>query len=76
MTNADKLQVSSQMFDRGILSTNDVMAIWNLPSVPDGDKRYIRKEYTEVSKLNEGDEPAPTTEEDGNDTEDQDQTEE
>jgi hypothetical protein len=63
MTNADKLQVSSQMFDRGILSTNDVMAIWNLPAVADGDKRYIRKEYTEVSKLDEGDTPAPTTEE-------------
>ena len=53
MTNADKLQVSSQMFDRGILSTNDVMEIWNLPHVPDGDKRYIRKEYIEVSKLDE-----------------------
>lgn len=50
MTNADKLQVSSQMFDRGILSTNDVMDIWNLPHVEDGDKRYIRKEYTEISQ--------------------------
>jgi hypothetical protein len=57
MTNADKLQVSSQMFDRGILSTNDVMEIWNLPHVPDGDKRYIRKEYTEVSQLNQGAQP-------------------
>ena len=54
MTNADKLQVSSQMFDRGILSTNDVMDVWNLPHVPDGDKRYIRKEYTEISQLDEG----------------------
>ena len=53
MTNADKLQVSSQMFDRGILSTNDVMAIWNLPPVEDGDKRYIRKEYTEISQLDQ-----------------------
>ena len=53
MTNADKLQVSSQMFDRGILSTNDVMDIWSLPHVPDGDKRYIRKEYTEVSQLDQ-----------------------
>ena len=53
MTNADKLQVSSQMFDRGILSTNDVMDIWNLPHVPDGDKRYIRKEYTEISQLDQ-----------------------
>ena len=53
MTNTDKLQVSSQMFDRGILSTNDVMSIWNLPKVPDGDKRYIRKEYTEISQLDQ-----------------------
>ena len=53
MTNADKLQVSSQMFDRGVLSLNGVMDIWNLPHVPDGDKRYIRKEYTEISQLDQ-----------------------
>jgi len=53
MTNNDKLQVSSQLFDRGILSTNNVMDIWQLPHVPDGDKRYIRKEYTEISQLDQ-----------------------
>ena len=53
MTNTDKLQVSSQMFDRGILSINDVMDIWNLSHVDDGDKRYIRKEYTEISQLDQ-----------------------
>ena len=53
MTNADKLQVSSQMFDRGILSTNDVMDIWSLPHVPDGDRRYIRKEYTAIDQLDQ-----------------------
>ena len=53
MTATDKLQVSSQLFDRGILSTNDVMDIWNLPHVEDGDKRYIRKEYTEISRLDQ-----------------------
>ena len=53
MTNADKLQVSSQLFDRGILSTNNIMDIWNLPHVEDGDKRYIRKEYTEISQLDQ-----------------------
>lgn len=53
MTNADKLQTSTQLFDRGILSTNDVMDIWHLPHVEDGDKRYIRKEYTEVSQLDQ-----------------------
>ena len=53
MTNPDKLQVSSQMFDRAILSINMVMDIWNLPHVEDGDKRYIRKEYIEISQLDE-----------------------
>lgn len=51
-SNRTKLQVSTQLFDRGILSRNDIMDIWNLAHVEDGDKRYIRKEYTEVEKLN------------------------
>ena len=79
MTNADKLQVSSQMFDRGILSTNDVMDIWNLPRVPNGDKRYIRKEYIEVSQLDQLDQPAedPEQNEEGaHDPEREDQAEE
>lgn len=64
MTNADKLQVSSQMFDRGILSTNDVMDIWNLPHVEGGDKRYIRKEYLDLSQPNPtNDEPEEPKEE-------------
>ena len=53
MTNEDKLQVSSQMFDRGVLSLNDIMDIWNLPHVENGDKRYIRKEYTEIDQLDQ-----------------------
>lgn len=53
MTNADKLQVSSQLFDRGVLSLNMIMDIWNMPHVDDGDKRYIRKEYTEISQLDQ-----------------------
>ena len=52
ISNNTKLNVSQQLFDRGILSTNQVMDIWNLPHVPDEeDKRYIRKEYTEVINL-------------------------
>lgn len=50
-SNNTKLSVSQQLFDRGILSTNQVMDIWNLPHVEDGDKRYIRKEYTEITNL-------------------------
>lgn len=52
MSNADKLQVSSQLFDRGIMALNDIMDIWNLPHVDGGDKRYIRREYTEIDQLN------------------------
>ena len=45
MTNKDKLDVSSQLLDRGILSINDVRDIWNLPPVDGGDVRIIRGEY-------------------------------
>ena len=55
MTNADKLAVAQSMFDRAVFCRNDVMDIWNLPHVPDGDKYYIRKEYAEVSKLGSDD---------------------
>lgn len=61
-TNGEKLQASTQLFDRGILTTNMVMDIWQLPHVPDGDKRYIRKEYTEVSQLDEQQDPPMLTE--------------
>lgn len=55
MTNTDKLQVSTQMFDRGLLNRNEIMDIWNLAHVEDGDKYYIRREYVEVGKLDGGD---------------------
>jgi len=45
LSNADKLNVSSQMLDRGIMSINDVRDIWNLPPVENGDIRIIRGEY-------------------------------
>lgn len=45
MSNADKLNVSSQLLDRGIFSINDVRDIWNLPHVEGGDIRVIRGEY-------------------------------
>jgi len=45
LSNNEKLNVSSQMLDRGILSINDVREIWNLPPVEGGDTRIIRGEY-------------------------------
>ena len=45
MTNKDKLDVSAQLLDRGIISINDAREIWNLPPVDGGDVRIIRGEY-------------------------------
>jgi len=54
MSNADKLNVSSQLLDRGIMSINDVREIWNLPPVDGGDARIIRGEYWNADeKINE-----------------------
>lgn len=60
-SNNTKLQVSTQLFDRGLLNRNGVMDIWNMPHVENGDKYYIRKEYTEVEKLDAGTPPTPPT---------------
>ena len=45
LSNAEKLNVSSQMLDRGIMSINDVREIWNMSPVEGGDARIIRGEY-------------------------------
>ena len=45
LSNQDKLNVSAQMLDRGIMSINDVREIWNMPPVEGGDARIIRGEY-------------------------------
>jgi hypothetical protein len=63
LSNADKLNVSAQMLDRGIMSINDVREIWNLPPVEGGDERIIRGEYynaTEKVEGVEGNEPQDT----------------
>ena len=54
MTNKDKLEVSSQLVDRGVISINDAREIWNLPPVEGGDVRVIRGEYWNADdKVNE-----------------------
>lgn len=54
MTNSDKLNVSSQLLDRGVMSINDIREIWNLPPVDGGDVRIIRGEYYDANtKLSE-----------------------
>ena len=47
MTNADKLNVSAQMADRGLMTRNEIREIWNLPPLPEplGSQLPIRGEY-------------------------------
>lgn len=47
MSNSDKLQVSAQMADRGLMMLDEIRAIWNLPPLPDGKGQVfiIRGEY-------------------------------
>lgn len=54
MTNADKLNVSAQMMDRGIMSINEVREIWQLPPVEGGDVRIVRGEYYNANQKIEG----------------------
>ena len=47
MSNADKLNVSAQMADRGLLTRNEIREIWNLPPLPEpyGSQLPVRGEY-------------------------------
>ena len=45
MSNQDKLNVSAQMLDRGIMTINEIRQIWQLPELENGDVRIIRGEY-------------------------------
>ena len=47
MSNSDKLKVSSQMADRGLMTRNEIREIWNLPPLPEpyGSQIPARGEY-------------------------------
>lgn len=47
MSNSEKLNVSAQMADRGIMNRDEIREIWNLPPLPDGQGQAytIRGEY-------------------------------
>ena len=57
MSNADKLNVSAQMADRGIMSRDEIREIWNLPPIEDGSGStyIIRGEYYDASQKMEED---------------------
>ena len=52
MSNLDKLRVSSQMADRGLMTRNEIREIWNLSPLPEpyGSQLPIRGEYYTVGQ--------------------------
>ena len=55
LSNADKLNVTAQLTDRGIFSINEAREVFNLPPVEGGDVRTIRGEYKNAEEINGGD---------------------
>lgn len=53
MSNADKLQVTTQLVDRGIMTINDALEVWQLPKIEGGDVRVIRGEYVDFNEKTE-----------------------
>lgn len=58
-SNQTKLEVVTQLIDRGVLTRNQGLDIFNLPHVAGGDKYFIRREYTEIDKLDDKQHPVP-----------------
>lgn len=56
-SNKTKLEVVTQMFDRGFITHNQGLEIFNMAPIENGDKHYIRSEYSEVDKLHKDDQP-------------------
>lgn len=54
MSNSEKLNTVTQLFDRGFLTHNQGLEIFNMSPVEGGDKRYIRKEYALTDNYSKG----------------------
>lgn len=53
LSNTEKLNTVVNLFDRGFLTHNQGLEIFNMPSVENGDRRYIRKEYALTDNFND-----------------------
>ena len=62
LSNSEKLQTVTQLMDRGLISLNDGREIFNMPPLEDGDKRYIRLEYTDAEAYEKENNNANVTE--------------
>ena len=49
MSNSDKLAVSKDLVDRGVLSINEAREIWQLTPIDGGDRHILRGEYYDSS---------------------------
>ena len=60
MSNSDKLNVSAQMADRGLMTRNEIREIWNLPPLPEpyGSQLPVRGEYYNIGDEGNGTEDA------------------
>jgi len=50
-SNQTKLQISTQLFDRSLVTVNEIRDIWGLSHFENGDERFIRKEYAKLEDL-------------------------
>lgn len=55
LSNTEKLNTVTQLFDRGFLTHNQGLEIFNMSPVENGDKRFIRREYIETNNLGDED---------------------
>ncbi len=54
LSNTEKLNTVTQLFDRGFLTHNQGLEIFNMSGIgEEGDKRYIRREYAESQYLDD-----------------------
>lgn len=51
LSNTEKLNTVTQLFDRGFITHNEGLEIFNMKPVTDGDKRFIRKEYMQTDEI-------------------------
>lgn len=59
-----KLNLITQLYDRGFLTHNQGLEIMNLPTRIDGDKYFIRLEYTETENLGKQEDKTKEVEDD------------
>lgn len=51
LSNTEKLNTVTQLFDRGFITHNEGLEIFNMKPVENGDMRFIRKEYMQTDEI-------------------------